>query len=302
VAAVGRLGNSDWSGQRTQGSVNRIVLFHFFDAASIGVRRRFGSHVQSFRDPSQVSLSFNHFHRLIWDPRQRAPTKWNAKNHRTPLSSSYHGNMNDASAASGPQQENVQQALERFDQENSLDPNTELENGRSVPREWLYAQRLTHWVLVLSPNPSRELLLASRCQHLCRWQIPRSTYPQTKAGYLRWRNDLKQFHARQAGEILRETGHSEETIARVQALNLKINFPDDPETRVLEDALCLLFLQHQLAPLAQKTSREKVVNALRKSWAKMTPAAREHALKLPFGPRESQLISEALNEATADSL
>jgi hypothetical protein len=201
--------------------------------------------------------------------------------------------MNET-AFNQPHQDHFKKTVERFDQENARDPNLELENGRLVPREWLYAQRLTRWVLALTPNPSPELLLASRCQHLCRWKIPRSSYPQNKAGYLRWRNDLKQFHAQKAGEILLESGHSEETIAKVQELNLKKNYPDDPESRVLEDALCLVFLQYQLGEFAEKTAPEKVVNALRKSWAKMTPAARQHALQLPFGPRESQLISQAL--------
>ena len=95
----------------------------------------------------------------------------------------------------------------------------------------------------LCPEASEELRLAARCQHICRWEIPRGTYPMTRAGYLKWRADLKKFHAQKAGEILREAGYDETTIRRVQDLNLKKNFPDDPETRVLEDALCLVFLR-----------------------------------------------------------
>jgi hypothetical protein len=34
---------------------------------------------------------------------------------------------------------------------------------------------------------------------------------------------------------------------------------------VLEDALCLVFLQYQLTDLAAKTDDEKVINALKKS-------------------------------------
>jgi hypothetical protein len=37
----------------------------------------------------------------------------------------------------------------------------------------LYAQRLTDWVLRLSPDATEELRLAARCQHICRWEIPR---------------------------------------------------------------------------------------------------------------------------------
>jgi hypothetical protein len=187
-----------------------------------------------------------------------------------------------------------EQALRRFDEENSNDPNVEVVDGVSQPRELFYARRLSDWVLKLCPDASEPLRLAARCQHLCRWRIPRTSYPMDRAGYLRWRNDLKQFHARKAGEILRTVGYSEETIQRVQNLNLKKNFPAEPESRVLEDALCLVFLQHQFADLAARTAEDKVINALRKSWNKMTPAAQAEALKLSFGPLEQSLLDKAL--------
>jgi hypothetical protein len=38
-----------------------------------------------------------------------------------------------------------------------------------------------------------------------------------------------------------------------------------------------------------------MINALRKSWAKMTGAARAEALKLNYGEREKNLIARALN-------
>jgi hypothetical protein len=189
-------------------------------------------------------------------------------------------------------------ALRRFDEENAQDPNRESDRGRSVPRELLYAQWLTTWVLRLRPDASEPLRLAARCQHLCRWKIPRDSYPMTRSGYLKWRADLKQFHAEKAGAILRELGYPQDTIARVHSLNLKQDFPNDPDGRVLEDALCLVFLEHQFADLAGKSTDEKMVNALRKSWKKMTPAAQALALKLPFGPREKALVDQALKPPT----
>ncbi len=181
-------------------------------------------------------------------------------------------------------------AVRRFDEENSRDPNSE----DGLPRELLYAQRLEKWVLKLCPNASEPLRLAARCQHLCRWQIPRQSYPMTRPGYLKWRADLKKFHAQKAGEILREIGYDDETIHVVQDLNLKENFPADTETRVLEDALCLVFLEFQLADLAAKTADGKTINALQKSWQKMTEAARAEALKLKYGDREKILLDRAL--------
>ena len=185
-------------------------------------------------------------------------------------------------------------ALRRFDEENARDPNTETANGIVQPREWLYARRLSDWVGRLCPDASEPLRLAARCQHLCRWEIPRNSYPMTRAGYLQWRANLKKYHAQKAGDILRELGYPEAVVRCVQDLNLKKHFPDDPETRVLEDALCLVFLEYQLADLAVKTAEDKTINALRKSWQKMTPAGRAEALKLNYGPREKVLLERAL--------
>lgn len=185
-------------------------------------------------------------------------------------------------------------AIRRFDEANAADPNVEAFNGQSHPRELLYAQWLTDWVLRLAPNASETLRLAARCQHICRWEIPRDSYPLDKPGYLRWRADLKKLHAEKSGQILREAGYDENLVQRVQELNLKKNHPKDPEVCVLEDALCLVFLERQLAPLAARSEDEKMINALKKSWLKMTPAAQAEALKLNYGEREKSLIARAL--------
>lgn len=181
-------------------------------------------------------------------------------------------------------------AIRRFDEENGRDPNKE--NGQA--REVLNARRVTDWLVRLCPDASEALRLAARCQHLCRWEIPRANYPMTRPGYLKWRTDLKKFHAQRAGEILREIGYDDETVRRVQDLNLKKNFPADPESRVLEDALCLVFLEFQFADLAAKTAEDKMINALKKSWDKMTETARTEALKLNYEEWEKELIQRAI--------
>lgn len=189
---------------------------------------------------------------------------------------------------------NSSAAIDLFDAENARDPNLETVSGVLQPRELVYARRLTDWLLKLAPDASEPLRLAARCQHICRWTIPRASYPMTKPGYLRWRNDLKNFHAQKAGEILRTAGADEALIKKVQDLNLKKNFPADPESRLLEDALCLVFLEFQLGDLARKTSEDKLINAIQKTWKKMSPSAHSHALALPFESKEKQLIQRAL--------
>ena len=185
-------------------------------------------------------------------------------------------------------------AVRRFDEENGRDPNMERADGAIRPRELVYAQWLTEWVLRLCPSASEPLRLAARCQHLCRWMIPRSSYPMTRAGYLQWRERLKKFHAEKAAEILQEVGYPAEVIARVQQLNLKKDLAHDPEVQLLEDALCLVFLERQLSELASKTSDEKMINALQKAWKKMSPTARTAAQQLSYAPREQALLARAL--------
>jgi hypothetical protein len=115
----------------------------------------------------------------------------------------------------------------------------------------------------------------------------------TRAGYLRWREELKRFHAEKSTEILREAGYPEDIIARVRDLNLKKNFGADPECQLLEDALCLVTLQYQLGDLMDKTEPDKMITILQKTWKKMSPAARREALGLSFSDREKELLSTA---------
>ena len=53
-------------------------------------------------------------------------------------------------------------AIRRFDEENARDPNTEPVEGVPRPRELVYAERLTEWVMKLCPDASEELRLAAR--------------------------------------------------------------------------------------------------------------------------------------------
>lgn len=185
-------------------------------------------------------------------------------------------------------------AIARFDAENAKDPKQILVDGVEQPYELVYARWLTDWVMRLAPEASEPLRLAARCQHLSRWEIPRDSYPATRAGYLKWRQVLKEFHADKAAKILREVGYDEETIRTVRDLNLKKHFPADADCRVLEDALCLVFLERQFADLAAKTSDEKMVTALQKSWGKMTEPARALALGLTYSEAQKHLLQLAL--------
>ena len=71
--------------------------------------------------------------------------------------------------------------------------------------------------------------------------------------------------------------------------------PSCVDAACLEDALCLVFLEFQFAELAVRSEDDKMINALRMAWQKMTETTRAEALKLNFGPREKALLDRALN-------
>lgn len=147
----------------------------------------------------------------------------------------------------------------------------------------------------LNPGASEAVLLASRAQHIGRWEIPRSLYDDGKIGYLKWRKDLAKFHAEKAGELLLAAGYAEATIVRVQAIILKINLRHDTEVQLMENALCLVFLEFQYGDFLRKHADEKMIGILQKTWAKMTQPGKEEALKLNFGARGKMLLDQALN-------
>ena len=57
-----------------------------------------------------------------------------------------------------------------------------------------------------------------------------------------------------------------------------------------EDALCLVFLETQLAELADAQGDEKMVDIIRKTAAKMSPRALELAGDLPMRDADRALI------------
>lgn len=188
-------------------------------------------------------------------------------------------------------------AIAAIDEANGHDPRRERDDdGAEYPLELLYARRLTEWICRLTPQPSEALLLAARGLHIERWQIPRDAYPMNKRGYYQWKNRLKRIHADRTAEILQKVGYDADTIQRVRELILRSTFPRDPESRLIEDAVSLLFLERQFAGFAAKTERTKLVSILREVWDKMTDRAHEIALSLSLPEELSALVAEALSE------
>ncbi len=189
-----------------------------------------------------------------------------------------------------------QTAIDRFDAVNLEDPHQETFEGKNIPKELLYAKRMTKWLNRLASDASEALKLAARSQHIARWKIPRSRYPMNRKGYLEWRTTLNRFHAQTAAEILRDVGYAEDTIARVESLLLKKHLKDDPEMQLMEDVVCLVFLESYFTDFSKTIDEEKIIPIIQKTWKKMTPRAHKAALSLHLPPEAKALIEKSLSD------
>ena len=185
-------------------------------------------------------------------------------------------------------------AIERFDAANREDPNRETDAGEDHPKELLYARRMTRCLQDLAPEASETVQLAARAQHICRWKIPRDSYPKDRQGYRQWRTDLGRFHAETAGTIMREVGYDQPAIDRVQSLLCKQRLKADPDCQLLEDVICLVFLQHYLADFAQQHDEAKLINILQRTWKKMSARGQQAALALSLPSQLRVLVERAV--------
>jgi hypothetical protein len=175
----------------------------------------------------------------------------------------------------------IRGALDRIDAASREDP-----AGQALE----YGRRMTRWLGRLAPQPSAALTIAARAQHLRRWEIPRTRFPEGRSGYLRWRRACARHHAEQAALILDGLGVPAALIDRVAALIRKEGLGRDPQTQVLEDAACLSFLEAELAGFATGRDPATLRRVLGRTWQKMSPRARELAAELGVRPPLDEVI------------
>lgn len=122
----------------------------------------------------------------------------------------------------------------------------------------------------------------------------------TRPGYLTWRAKLKAQAATQVAELLSSPSIdppiSPEDRDRVAALIRKEQLSSDPDTQVLEDVACLVFLDDQFDDFEKKDDidEDKIVGILKKTWGKMSDPGRQLALQMQLSDRAKTLIERAL--------
>ncbi|HEX8017889.1 MAG TPA: DUF4202 domain-containing protein [Flavobacterium sp.] len=187
-----------------------------------------------------------------------------------------------------------QKASEWIDGENAQDPNIEIDQNTEYPKELLYSNRMYEKLMQFCPEASEEVQIASKAQHICRWKVARESYPMDRVGYLRWREDLKKFHAKTTAEILERAGYEQSFIDRVSFLIEKKLLKKDAETQLLEDVICLVFLDYYLEPFVEKHDDEKLKNIIKKTWDKMSEKGHQEALKINYSEENLNLIKASL--------
>jgi Domain of unknown function (DUF4202) len=169
-------------------------------------------------------------------------------------------------------------ALAAIDAANAADPT--LEGGQ--PAGLLYGQRMSVEVANLFPDASDILQIAARGQHIERWLLPRTDYPDGLPGYLDWRREQARRHALRVGQIMLDAGYSQADADRVGVLLRKEGIKRDADVQALEDVICFAFLRHYFGDFAIGKDPDHLLKIVEKTARKMSASGRAKAL-VEFG-------------------
>jgi hypothetical protein len=188
--------------------------------------------------------------------------------------------------------EAIDRAMSAIDVANADDPHRH--DGQ--PLALAQGRLADGWVVRLDPQASPALRLAARAHHLRRWVVPRASYPEGRAGYLRWRRDQKQRHAVELREILERSEIDPTIVERAAEIVAKIGLGSDPEVQVFEDAVCLTFLETQLGETAERLDAALMTDVIVKTLAKMSPEGKAAASMIDLDDRGRELLAGAVDQ------
>lgn len=168
----------------------------------------------------------------------------------------------------------IHAAFAAIDHANAGDPG--VTDGR--PAALVYGERMSAELDRLFPDASDVLRIAARGQHIERWLLPRSTYPEGRDGYLRWRREQARRHGERLGSIMRAAGYCDADADRVGVLVRKEGIKRDAEVQALEDVICLVFLRWYFSPFAEGRDGDSLLRIVEKTARKMSARGRARAL------------------------
>ena len=183
-------------------------------------------------------------------------------------------------------------AVAAIDAANADDPTVVEVRAQRVALALVHGQLAAEWIEKLVDQPDETLTLAARAHHLRRWELPRDSYPLGRSGYLRWRRDQKARHANDVAAILQSCGYETNEIEAVQRL---IRRESVDGAQAVEDAACLVFIETQLASIAQRLDHDLLIEVIRKTARKMSDRGLELVASIPLGDAENSLLKQALD-------
>lgn len=163
----------------------------------------------------------------------------------------------------------LQAALAAIDEANRADP-----KGEAL----VYGQRMTTELDRLFPDAPDVLQIAARGQHVERWLLPRSDFPEGKAGYLAWRREQGRRHGARVAGMMAAAGYDAVDCERVGVLLRKEGIKRDAEVQALEDVICFVFLRWYFSPFAEGRDPGALLEIVEKTARKMSAAGRARAL------------------------
>ncbi|MEQ6917704.1 DUF4202 domain-containing protein [Halomonas aquatica] len=193
-----------------------------------------------------------------------------------------------------PLETRYETTLAALDALHGQDPRGVVVDGESVPQELWHAGRMSAWLERLHGAPDELVRLAVRGQHLQRWQVPRSDYPEGRVGYLTWRRDQGQRAGETTARLMREAGYGDEQAERVATMIRKQGLGRDEGVQAVEDCACLVFLENYFGDFSKQIDHDHLIRIVQKTWRKMSPRAHELALELPMTADARALVEEAL--------
>lgn len=189
--------------------------------------------------------------------------------------------------------------MSAIDAVNAEDPNLVRIDGQELPAEFVYGHRMSETLDRMDPDASECLQIAARGQHIGRWRVSRKKFPPGRSGYLEWRTRQRECQAKRLGDLMASSGYSAGDVERVGSLIKKKRLKVDADAQMLEDVICVAFLEHYLPGFMSRVDEGKLAAILAKTWKRMSEHGHKHALQLRLPEGIPELLECGLNALAA---